>query len=99
MTVANVPSLAGVFVPGTYLTIECEITVAVDCNLVYKCKMVGLYAHLVYWMCELFLECDSNICSVMYVKYVYSTPCHMVDGSDFICSTYVYKPLKYLPYI
>ena len=29
-------------------------------------------------------------CSVMYVKYVYSAHCHMVNCSDFICDTYVY---------
>ena len=36
------------------------------------------------------MQCDNHICSVKYVKYLYSANCHMVDCSDFIWDTYVY---------
>ena len=49
-------------------------------------NMSGLYAHRACWLCDLSLQCDSHIYSVLYVKYVYSAPFHMVDGSDFICA-------------
>ena len=46
------------------------------------------------------MECGNNICSVIYVKNVYITHCHMVECIEFICSTYMcihlpYKSLKY----
>ena len=47
-------------------------------------KNVGLYAHIVCWLCEVYLQCGSCICSVIYVKYVFSVPCHRVDGQNFI---------------
>ena len=34
--------------------------------------MLGLYAHLAWWLCDLHLQCGSNICSVIYAKYVKS---------------------------
>ena len=46
-------------------------------------------------------QCSNHICSVIYVKYVFSVHCHMVNCSDFICGTYIgihfpYKSIKYL---
>ena len=40
----------------------------------------------------------------IYIKYVYSAHCHMVDYSDFICATYMcihfpYMSIKYLEYM
>ena len=40
-------------------------------------------------LCELYLQCGSCICSLTYMKYVYSAPCCAVDVSDFICRTNV----------
>ena len=46
------------------------------------------------------VQYGSCIYSVMYVKDVYSTLCHMFDCSDFICNTYVYtSPYKLLKYL
>ena len=55
--------------------------------------MLGTHAHEGWWLCELYLECSSHICSVIYVKYVYSSPCYVIDASSFI---YIYRwvPLK-----
>ena len=36
------------------------------------------------------MQCSSHIYSLIYVKFVYSASCQMVDGSDFISGTYVY---------
>ena len=47
----------GICVPGTYLVITSEVEVAVD--------------NLTCWLCELYLEYDSHICSLIYVGYVY----------------------------
>ena len=53
-----------------------EVKPAVGCVLViYKKEMLGLYTYVACWPCELQLECSSHICSVIYVKYVYSAPC------------------------
>ena len=60
---AYMPSLMGIFVSGSYLSITAEVEVAV------------LTIYLVCWPCELYLECDSHICSVICVKYVYNALC------------------------
>ena len=59
---------------------------------------------MVVVQCNIYVQCGNYICSVIHVKYVYSTHCHMVDYSDFICGTYVhihlpYKFIKYLVYM
>ena len=48
------------------------------------------YANVACWLCKLYLQWGSNICSKLYVKHVYSAPCCMVGGSDFIYGTGVY---------
>ena len=37
--------------------------------------MLGLNANLANLPYELYLECGSHICSVVYVKYMYTAPC------------------------
>ena len=64
-------------------------------------KLSGLYDHIAYWLCELYLQCGSHICLAI---YVYSAPCCMVHVNDFICGTYICihlpcLPIKYLAYI
>ena len=52
----------------------------------YICgKIFGLYAHVACWLCELYLECGSHNCSVIYVKYVYTASYCLVGVSDLIC--------------
>ena len=40
----------------------------------------------------------AHITSVIYVKCVYSAPCHIVDCSDFICGThlFIHPPCKHI---
>ena len=50
------------------------------------------------------MKCGSHICSVIYIKYVFSAPCLMADVSDFICGIYMcihlpYMHVKYLAYM
>ena len=66
--------------------------------------MLGLYDHVACWPCELYLECGEHICSVIFVKYVYSAPCCMVDVNDFMCGflfvhTSPYVDVKYFAYM
>ena len=46
---------------------------------------------------NIYVQCGNHICSVIYVKYVYSAHCHMVDCIDFICGIYmcIHLPYKY----
>ena len=40
--------------------------------LAYMCtKMLGLYAHIAYWLWDIHLLCGSHICSVRYAKYMH----------------------------
>ena len=46
----------------------------------------------------------NHVCSVVYVKYVYNTPCCVIDASDFKCCIFMrvhplYIPVKYLAYM
>ena len=50
-------------------------------------KLLGLYAHVTCWLCELYLECGQLNFLFIYVKYMYSAPCCLFDASDFI---YIY---------
>ena len=50
--------------------------------------MLGLEAHVAFWLWKLYLEFGSHICSVIYVKYMYSASCHMVNA-DFIFGIYM----------
>ena len=81
---AYVTNVVDIYVSGTCLAVTCEVDVAVACISVYFCKnvnfmcpfnMLAVWAVFVMWQ---------HICSVIYVKHVYSCPCHMVDSSDFI---------------
>ena len=57
----------------TYLVMTCEVEVAVGCVLAYiNAPVSGAHGYIACWLCELYLECDIHICSVI---YVYSTPC------------------------
>ena len=38
---ASMPNLVGIFVSGTYLTITCEVEVAIGCVLTYIYKNIG----------------------------------------------------------
>ena len=70
---------------GTYLPVTGEVEVAVGFVFGYICKnIVSICAHVTTWQCELYSECDSHICSVMYVKYMQSAPCWMVGASDLL---------------
>ena len=42
------------------------------CVLAHACRNVGLYAHLVLWLCKSYLQCSSHTLSVIYVKFMYS---------------------------
>ena len=85
-----VPNLVSIFVSSMYFTITHEVEDAVCCVLHMYTKMLGLYAHIAYLSCELYLEYGSRICSVIYIKYVYSDPFGMVDVSGFICGIGMY---------
>ena len=86
--VAYMPNLVGIFGSGTYLAITCRVKVAVACVLEYT-KFLGPHAHVTFWLRDVDLECCIHICSVMYVKYVYSAPGCLIDASDFICGIYM----------
>ena len=59
--------------------------------LSYMCTNVGsVGTHRVAVQWNIYVQCGNHICSVVYVKYVYSAHCHMFDCSDFICGTSVY---------
>ena len=58
--------------------------------------MLGIYAHIAYWLCELYLECGGHNCSMINVRCVYSVPCCFVDGSDLICATHMYIHPQYV---
>ena len=60
---AYMPYFMGIFISGTYLATTGELEVAVGC---------WLYMHK-FWLCKLYLERDSHMCSAIYVKYVHST--------------------------
>ena len=83
--VAYEPSLGGIFISGIYLAIICEIKVAVGCVLAHVSKNVGSHTYKRCLLYDLYLECVNHICSAIYVKYVNSAPCWMVDARDFIC--------------
>ena len=34
--------------------------------------MLGVYAYVTFWLCDLQFQCGSNIWSVIYDKYLYS---------------------------
>ena len=63
---------------------------------------VNMYTTVaVQW--KIYVQCGGHICSVIYVKYVFTIPCCIVDYNDFIYGTYVctlwiLKPKKYLAY-
>ena len=38
-------NLGGIFVLSTYMTILCEVGVAVGCALVHICRILGIYGH------------------------------------------------------
>ena len=67
-------------------------------------KFLGIYVHAAHSLCKLYLECSSDICSVMSVKYVYSAPCSFIDTSDFIYGIFMcihppYMHVKYLTHM
>ena len=67
---------------------------------VYLCLVCRCTTLPVQW--NMYVRCGNHIYSVVYVKYVYSTHCHMGDCSDFICEMCIhlpYKPIKYLAYM
>ena len=51
---------------NTYLAITLEVYIAVGFFKLICAKMLGLYAHLICWLCDLDMQCSSNICSVIY---------------------------------
>ena len=64
-------------------------------------KMMGLYAHEVCWLFELYLECGSLFFWLMYVKYACSGPCYIVDASGFICGICmcIHPPYMHVKYL
>ena len=56
----------GIFISNTYLAITWKVWIAVGCVLAQMCKLFGLYAHSVCWLCDLHVWCSSHICSVIY---------------------------------
>ena len=42
------------------------------CFLHIFAKMSGHYAHFTEWLCDLYLQCRSHICSVIHIKYMYT---------------------------
>ena len=62
--------------------------------------MLGLYAHFACWPCEIHLQSGNQNVLVIYVKYVYSALCSMVDSSDFICVMYtcIHPPYMHVKY-
>ena len=67
-------------------------------------KLLHPHAHVTCTPCGLCLEFGNHICSVIYVKYVYSAPSCLIDTNDFICSIYMdihpqYMHVTYLAYM
>ena len=63
--VAHMPNLVGTVISSTYLAITCEVCIVIDYVLAYICSMLGLYAHLIFWLCDLHIQCGRHICSVI----------------------------------
>ena len=82
-------NLVGICICGIYLAAIGEVEVDVSVLAYMYAKALDLHAHVACWPCELYLECGSHICSVVYVKYMYSFPCHLVDASHFIYMPYI----------
>ena len=103
-TVANMIILVDIFVWDAYVAITCGVVVKVGCILVDMCKTLALHTPIPCWQYKLHLKYGSHICSVISVKHVYSVPCYMVDGGDFLCGKFMcihppYRPIKYFAYI
>ena len=63
------PNLEGIFLSGTYFAITYEVENAFGCVLAYLyATMFGLCPNITCWLCELYLECGSHICPVVYVE-------------------------------
>ena len=52
--------------------------------------MLGLFAHIACWLCDVYLQRGSHITLVIYFKYVCSGPCHIIDAIELIYSIYMY---------
>ena len=52
--------LKGILVSCTCMAIVCEVVKAVGCVLAHIGKILGLYAHLALWLCDLYLQCDGS---------------------------------------
>ena len=67
------------------------------------CANVGSGCTTVAMHLYIYVKYGSHICSVIYVKYVCSFHCNIVDCSDFICGTYIvyisHRSLKYVAYM
>ena len=61
---AYMPNLVGIYVSSKYLAITWEVYIAFGCFLAHGCKMLGLYTHLICWLCDLYMQCGSH-----FVKY------------------------------
>ena len=62
-----------------------KIEVAVGCNSAYICENAESIFSLACYLCALYLDFGSYICSVIYVKDVYCVLCCLVDSTDLIC--------------
>ena len=62
------------------------------CMHIYLLITAVASVHLQHYSCSncsyIHVQYDNHICSVIYVKYVYSTLCCMIDFSDFIHGTF-----------
>ena len=97
-------NVMGMLFSGTCIAITCEVKVAVSCFWHIYEDMLCIYAHIACLWHELYLEYSSHISSVIYVKYMHSVPCWMIDVSDFKWGIYMcihppYIHVKYLAYI
>ena len=75
----------------------------VDCVFLHVCTNVN-HMPVQNEEFDLYLQCDSHICLVIYANYVkcslwsvYSTSVYMFSAGDFICNTYMHIHSHYTP--
>ena len=105
------PNYDGHVISDKYMANLCEADVIVGCVVTNMCKILGLYDHLVCWLCELYLHCGSYIhlviCHVFTVLHVaLFVMIHVfyednINGHFFICNNCVFGKicLQYIYHI
>ena len=63
---ALVLNWVSILISSKYLAITWEVYIVVGCALAHMYTMLGVYTHLVSWLCDLYMQCGSHIYSVIY---------------------------------